>query len=120
MAILQPLPTWILGKSISDREVVLDFDDTMWAIDAYETAGWALLGWEGWFRQDDRNGHALEYQGTVTLKPDLDEDWPAYVKRTADVCRRTIKDGTERYARENAHQDRKLYFCLTATSSISE
>ena len=120
MKVLQPLPSWILGESISDREVVLDFDDAMRAIDSYEIAGWALFGWEGWFRQDGRNGHALEYQGTVALTRALDEDWPTYVKRTADICRRTIKESAERYARENTQQDRKLYFCLTASSSISE
>ena len=120
MTAFQPLPAWLRGKSISDREVVLDFEDSMRAIDAYETAGWALLGWEGWFRHNGRKGHALEYQGMVTPARGLDEDWPAYVGRIAELCRQTIKEDAERYAQENPQRDRELYFCLTATSSTVE
>ena len=41
------LPEALRSKSLSDREIVLPYQEALQALDILTAAGWAFLGWEG-------------------------------------------------------------------------
>jgi len=107
------LPPSLRQKSLSEREIVLLYDDALYSIDCLVALNWALLGWEGWVKYSDgSHGHADGIQGTTSIEQDSEEDWNGYVRRAASICRTTITQA------QMSWNERKrtlpLYFCLTA------
>jgi hypothetical protein len=52
------LPTPLKTKSLSDREIVLQNDAAVEAIDVLEQGKWAIVSWEVWIRYPEgRIGH---------------------------------------------------------------
>lgn len=42
------LPEALRKQSLSEREIVLPFQETLQALEILATAGYSLQGWEGW------------------------------------------------------------------------
>jgi hypothetical protein len=109
------LPETVRSKSLSDREIVLPYQEALQALDILVMADWALLGWEGW--EKDAEGHRghSHIMGTMCIEQEPDEQWEDYVQRSARFCRETIEADQDRWNREYMNSSRTLYFCLTAT-----
>jgi len=54
---LAALPEELKRRSLSDREIVLPYEDALQAVAFFVSAWWALLGWEGWVRRPSGIGH---------------------------------------------------------------
>lgn len=116
MEALNVLPMSLQKISVSQKEVVLPFEAAIQALEYFEKAQWALLGWEGLIRHAGNLGSALNYQGTVSLNRDEGESWSAYVTRTADICRQSMRTDQKRFEQDLEQKESELYFCLTATA----
>ncbi len=110
------LPEALRSKSLSDREIVLPYQEAFQALDILVAAQWALLGWEGW--EKDAKGHRghSSIMGTMCIEQESGEKWEDYVQRSAHFCRETIEADQDRWNRECTDSSRTLYFCLTATA----
>jgi hypothetical protein len=116
-AALQILPKHIRSRSFSQREIVLDFEDALEAIQLLKQKGWAIISWEGWLSfPDGRVGHSDQFQGTVELLPFSDESWAKYVQRAAEHARATILKSAHDWDRTQKDAGSKLLYCLTAWS----
>jgi hypothetical protein len=107
------LPARLRDESLSDREIVLPYPDVLEAIDLLARHEIGFYGWEGWARYPHGQGHFSEYPG-ITLEPQTDEAWSAFVARSGDACRTTITDAWHRW-NSQPKDERVLYFCLTGT-----
>jgi hypothetical protein len=104
------------SQSLSDREIVLPYQEALQALDILVRANWALLGWEGWEKDaEGRHGHS-SLMGTMSIEQEAGEKWEDYVQRSAGFCRETMKADQDRWKREGRDTSRTLYFCLTATA----
>jgi hypothetical protein len=109
------LPEILRSQSLSEREIVLPYDEALQALDILVKADWALLGWEGWEKDaEGRHGHSY-IMGTTSIEQEPGEKWEDYVQRSARFCRATIGADQERWKREGIDSSWTLYFCLTAT-----
>lgn len=107
MSYLELLPPHLAKLSIDDKEIILPMEEALLAIDALEERGIHILGWEGWVKyQDGRIGHSDVPQGTVSLDQ-------LSVSQAADLCRRTIREDSEKWRRDNPQRSNQLYFCIT-------
>jgi len=101
------IPQEIIEKSISQKEIVIPFEEALKVIDIMESKGVLILGWEGWVKTEDgRVGHGSAPQGTVSL-----ED--CSVVEAAEICRKTIKEEATEWEKENRDSSEKLHFCIT-------
>jgi hypothetical protein len=101
------LPPKILAVSISQREIVVPLKEALEVVDIMESKGILILGWEGWVKtEDSRVGHGSAPQGTVSL-----EDYS--VEEAAEICRKTLKEDSEKWESENKNSNEKLHFCIT-------
>lgn len=88
-------------NSASDRELVLPGPDALEALEALESDGVQLVGWEGWIRYPSRQlGHSSTHQGTVDLF-------------SIDECRRTITESMAEWERSPEVPTAELLYCLT-------
>ena len=109
------LPKTLREQSLSDREVVLPYQEALQALDLFTVARRPLLGWEGWVKYPDgKHGHAPSGMGTTNIEQETGEVWEAYVHRSARFCRETIKAEQQLWDTDSTHASVKLYFCLTA------
>ncbi len=116
MEALDLLPEEMQQRSLSDREVVLPYDDALRAIEIFLNAEWALLGWEGWIQSSQGIGHHVNYQGTVSIEQRHGETWSEYVRRAAAFCRATIRQDQQRWETAPDSADKQLVYCLTVTA----
>ena len=113
------LPEALRSKSLSDREIVLPYQEALQALDILTAAGWAFLGWEGWEKDaKGQVGHAY-IMGTASIEQEPDETWEDYLQRSARFCRQTIEADQERWKKERGNTSRMLYFCLTTTAQLA-
>lgn len=106
---LSALPSDLSQKSISNREVVLPLADALHAIDILESAGFHILGWEGWVKCADGrvwHGSAGKYSSAS-----LHEYTP---QESARVTRRGVTEDAASWEIENAGTTDALYFCINA------
>ncbi len=108
------LPEGMRARSLSDREIVLSYDDALRVLDLLVDSSWALLGWEGWVRTRQGVGHHGDYQGAVSIDRKRGEEWNAYVQRGAEFGCVTIKQAQQRWEEDPKSADKELFFCLTA------
>jgi hypothetical protein len=106
---LSVLPAELTVKSISTREVVLPLVDALRAIEILETAGFHILGWEGWVKSTDgRVGHGSAGRySSISL-----ENLPP--GEAANLTRQGIAEDAESWKAENVGATDALYFCITA------
>src|SRR5260370_1333397 len=72
------LPETLRSQSLSDREIVLPYDEALQALDILVKADWALLGWEGWEKDaEGRRGHSY-IMGTKAIEQEPGEKWEDY------------------------------------------
>ena len=110
------LPKDMVEKSLSDREIVLPYEDALKALDLYIKAGWAFLGWEGWGKHvDGKVGHC-DYQGTVSIERKDKESCNDYAKRSYDLVKKTIQDDYKDWQNSPYAKEYELYFCITPVS----
>ncbi len=85
----------------------MPFAESLEALDAIESGGGRMLGWEGWLRRADGSlGHSANHQGTVDL---------ATAARSAAfaLCRESIVEANREYCRAPEVDGAELLFCIT-------
>ena len=104
---LRLLPAELVQRSLSDREIVLEYADALAALEHLSRADRKLLGWEGWLRHPDGSaGHSSRHQGTVSLEHLSPSEAVA-------LCRDTINSAHAAWERDPEVLGARLYFCLT-------
>jgi hypothetical protein len=119
------LPEDLRRKSLSEREIVLIYDDALQALDILESAGWAILGWEPWLKLPS-GAHVHPTMGG-DFHQEATEDWTTYVHRSIQLCRRVMKEEQQRWDQgtfwsqeplgPGSEKTMVLYFCLTADNN---
>jgi len=124
------LPEDLQRKSLSEREIVLRYDDARKALDILERAGWAILGWEPWLKLAD--GSHMHPVMVNAFRREALEDWPTYVHRAAQLCRHMMEEAQQRWEQgtflphnlptamdgQEKIPSMSLYFCLTAADHL--
>ena len=109
------LPTELRKKSLSEREIVLAYDDALLAIDYLIKNRWAMLGWDGWILLPDGKVTAsLQHQGTCTIFKEKGETWEEYVQSSAEFCKEIMEISQRSWDHRPEVEGGVLYFCLSA------
>jgi len=104
---LDLLPPNLARRSLCDQEIVLNYTDTLSALDHLDRKGKRVLGWEGWLRYADGScGHSAQHQGTVSLEA-------LTAEQAVALCRETIAEAQTDWSRHPERPDAELYFCIT-------
>lgn len=115
------LPKEMMAKSLSQREVILPYEDALKALDIFLDAGWAFLGWEGWIKTTTGEiGQTVEFigaiMGTVSIEQEEGESWKEYAKRGYDFMKETIIMDDKDWKKSKSAKIYELYFCISASS----
>jgi hypothetical protein len=110
------LPKTLRHQSLSDREIVLPYQEALQAIHILVAANWALLGWEAWLKFP--SGAHLQPLDMVFDTPERKpgEAWIAYVQRSVLFCQKAMEKEQQLWEREPREANMALYFCLTVTN----
>lgn len=96
-----------MAASASKDELVLPFRQSLEALDAIESGGGMVLGWEGWLRRNDGSlGHSSRHQGTVNLT-----GMPRH--SAFAFCRMTIAAANDEHALAPEVSGSELLICIT-------
>ncbi|WP_157507961.1 hypothetical protein [Ktedonobacter racemifer] len=107
------LPEALRKQSLSEREIVLPFQETLQALEILATAGYSLQGWEGWIRYaNGKYGHPLMVIGAIEFGRRPGQTWVDYVQETKNFCRQTIEKEQKHWNIQAKSQEQTLYFCL--------
>ena len=111
------LPQMLREQSLSDREIVLPYQEAKEALELLERAHWALLGWGGWVKYPDGT-HGFAPGGVMgaDIQRKEGEAWADYVHRSVLFCHETIDQDYRDWNANPRYAHHVLYFCLTATS----
>jgi hypothetical protein len=112
------LPQMLREQSLSDREIVLPYQEAKEALELLERVHWALLGWEGWVKYPDgTHGFAPGgVMGTESIEREPGEMWEDYVQRSVRFCHETIDQEYRNWNANPRYAHLVLSFCLTADS----
>ena len=101
----------IRERSLSSRELVVQYVDAIEALTIFQERGTRVLGWEGWLLHADGSvSPSHKYQGTADLES---LSASASASAAAILAKATIMQAhTEWQERPEVH-DAALYFCLT-------
>jgi len=111
---LDVLPTELRDKSLSGREITLEYEDALSAIDLFIKNRWGLLGWDGWILlPDGKVTSSLDHQGTCPILKEETETWDEYTQTSAEFCRRTMEISQGSWNHKPEVEGGLLYFCLT-------
>jgi len=100
------LPTDLLSRSLSERELVLSLADAERAIEHIGKTGRRLEAWEGWVKfADGSRTHSLRHPGSFVL--------PSDAGRAAAVTLESIRKAQSVWDRAPEYPGAALYFCLT-------
>jgi hypothetical protein len=114
MSDLNLLTPDLARASISDEEIVLDYQRVLEAIGQLATVGFAVTAWEGWLLYPDGSkGHSAQHQGTVYLQRSANEDAQHFVERAVDFARRTINQSQAEWEQQPEYPGATLYYCLS-------
>ena len=110
------LPEALRSQSLSEREIVLSYQQALEALEILVAANFALLGWEGWVKYaDGRHGHTPGgVMGTEAIEQEVGETWENYVQRSARFCAETMTKEQQAWNTHPGSAHLPLYFCLTA------
>jgi hypothetical protein len=109
------LPETLRSQSLSDREIVLPYEEMLQAMQILIAANWIFLGWEAWLKLPSGiHLHPL-YMGFDTPEREPGETWIAYVHRSALLCKKSMEQEQQQRQREPREKHAELYFCLTPT-----
>lgn len=114
---IELLPQVLREQSLSQREIVLPYQEALTALELLISARWALLGWEGWVTYSDgSHAHAPGgTTGTTSIEREASEAWEDYVQRSAQFCAETMRAEQQRWDADPTCRHLTLHFCLTAT-----
>lgn len=110
------LPKDMMSRSLSEDEVVLNYEDALKALDIFSNAHFAFLGWEGWGKYHDGGIGHCDYQGTVSIEKAANESWQAYAKRGYNFVKETIINDYDDWKKSDHVKEYELYFCISAIS----
>jgi hypothetical protein len=116
MSKLNLLPKDMKARSLSDSEIVLSYKDALKALDIFDHADLAFLGWEGWAKYHDGTVGHCDYQGTESIDRKPDEPWKSYAKRGYDFVKKTITDDYKDWEKSEHAKKYELYFCISVIS----
>lgn len=106
--------------SVSDREIVLAFDDAVVAATYLASRGVAIPSWEGWLLRSDGTHTHSKTQGTVWLARQTAEPWDGYVNRCLTFTLETMRAGNALFRTSDEACDGRLYFCFSILQPDSE
>ena len=115
---IQILPKEIISRSLSKKEIILNYEDSLKALDILLESNIALLGWEGWSKYPDGSVGHNDYQGTESINRKVGESWDNYAKRGYNFVKKTIQESYEDWIKSPQVKEYKLYFCITPISKI--
>jgi hypothetical protein len=107
------LPKEMQERSLSDREIVLDYEDALQALDIIVDAKWAFLGWEGWAKYPDGKVGHCDYQGTTSIKKEKGQSWEEYIHDGYTVVKKTMQEDYVDWVKSEKAKEYELYFCIT-------
>jgi len=114
---LEYLAPELRSRSLSDREIVLNYADTLEAITLLIDQQVAIVCWEGWLRYSDgRKGHSGLFQGTYGINRETGETWGDYVDRAAAFCKETVGKSFRLWQQAPEPTGAELFFCLSLAS----
>ncbi len=115
------LPEALRSQSLSEREIVLPYQQALEALEILVAANFALLGWEGWGKYaDGRHGHPPGgVMGTGPIKQEGGETWENYVRRSARFCAETMAKEQQAWDPHPGSAHLPLSCCLTAIAKTS-
>jgi hypothetical protein len=117
MEVIEVLPDDLRARSLSNRDIILAYDDALAAIDHLLAHRWAILGWRGWIRfPDGRIDSSLRHQGTSPILREKTESWDEYMQGSAAFCRETMRIDQNGEQRRPEIAAGTLYFGLDAMS----
>jgi hypothetical protein len=110
------LPEALRSQSLSEREIVLSYQQALEALEILVAATFALLGWEGWVKYaDGRHGHTPGgVMGTEPIEQEVGETGENYVQRSARFCAETMTKEQPAWNTHPGSAHLPLSFCLTA------
>ncbi len=79
------LPQMLREQSLSDREIVLPYQEAKEALELLERAHWALLGWGGWVKYPDGT-HGFAPGGVMGADIQRKEGEPGLTMFTDRFC----------------------------------
>jgi hypothetical protein len=108
MSDLELLPQELQKVSASSLEIVLSYQEALWAIDHLTQAGVPILGWEGWIRfPGGELGHSESFQGTTDTEGIEDK-----FERAEFICH-TIEEAWTEWQKQPETDPSELLFCIT-------
>ena len=112
---LDVLSAELRSRSLSNREIVLEYDDALRAVDLLVEARFAILGWEGWAKYSEGGiGHHEHYQGAIMRERWEGESWETFVEDAASLCRLTMERDYRGWKGDPTPANATLFFCITA------
>ncbi len=113
---IELLPKDMMSRSLSEKEIVLNYEDALKTLDIFLEKDWAFLGWEGWGKYTDGGVGHCDYQGTVSIELEENESWQDYGKRGYDFVKETIIEDYNDWKKSDSVKKYELYFCISAIS----
>lgn len=108
------LPKKLAAKSISDREIVLAYDDVFEAIEHLVANDYFVFAWEGWIKYPDgKLGHSGQHQGTVSFWGTKGHPVEQQMKEAAVFVKDTIQKSQQEWNTMPEFVGGILYFCLS-------
>src|SRR5262249_9792191 len=82
------LPPEMAARSLSDREIVLEADDALRALEILVAARWAPISWARWAHGDERRRSSAARAGEgAPVRRLRGQPWEAFVAECARRCR---------------------------------
>ena len=117
---IELIPENIRSKSLSQTDIVLDYEDVLKAFDVLVEKNIVLLAWEGWIQHSNGSiDHSLQYQGMIATERLKDEPLSVYVKKSIDLGKVSIKQAQEKWNNAQETKKGKLFFCITLLQETS-
>lgn len=114
---LQFIPEFLVEKSLSKLEIVLEHDDALDAVNYLVEKDCFVFAWEGWIKHaDNRYGHSGDHQGTVEFWGTRGHSIQERITEAADFIRETISASQQRWDDKPEVIGATLYFCLSIRS----
>jgi len=100
----------IKNRSEFDREIVVNYIDSMELLDIYEQNSTRVLGWEGWLKHSNGSlGHSLKYQGTTDLSA-------MPIASAISLVKCTIMQAHTEWEEKPEVKNAELLFCITTNT----
>lgn len=109
---IELLPLDFISKSLSKTRIVLQFEDTLKAIDFISASNYAVSGWQAWIHSDDGDIKSEDIKSTFRIYQSRGAEWDNYKKDSANSFRANIQEAQYKWDSQQISLNSTLYFCL--------